>query len=76
MATDALSKEPIQVEGKSAKRERRTSNILKLRIQYRGQCPRDPEFVLPNWYREFETADKTTLEQLATIILQIRGPPL
>jgi Plasmid pRiA4b ORF-3-like protein len=73
MGTDALSKEPIQVERKSAKRERRTSNILKLRIQYRGRCPRDPEFVLPNWYREFETADKTTLEQLATIILQILG---
>src|ERR1700737_3447144 len=73
MGTDALSQEPIQVEGKSAKRERRTSNILKLRIQYRGRCPRDPEFVLPNWYREFETADKTTLEQLATIILQILG---
>ena len=73
MGTDALSKEPIQVEGKSAKRERRSSNILKLRIQYRGRCPRDPEFVLPNWYREFETADKTTLEQLATIILQILG---
>jgi transposase len=73
MGTDALSKEPIQVEAKSAKQERRTSNILKLRIQYRGWCPRDPEFVIPNWYREFEIEDKTTLEQLATIILQILG---
>jgi transposase len=73
MGTDAQSKEPIQVEEKSAKQERHTSQILKLRIQYRGRCPRDPDFVLPNWYREFEIADKTTLEQLATIILQILG---
>ncbi len=63
MGTDAQSKEPIQVEGKLAKQERHTSHILKLRIQYRGRYPRDPEFVLPNWYRDFEIADKTTLEQ-------------
>jgi len=73
MGTDAQSKEPIQVEGKSAMQERHTAHILKLRIQYRGRYPRDPEFVLPNWYRDFEIADKTTLEQLATIILQILG---
>jgi hypothetical protein len=73
MGTVAQSKEPIQVEGKSAKQERHTSHILKLRIQYRGRYPRDPEFVLPNWHRDFEIADKTTLEQLATIILQILG---
>ncbi len=73
MGTDAQSKEPIQVEEKSAKQERRTSHILKLRIQYRGRYPRDPEFVLPNWYRDFEIADKTTLEQLAAIILEILG---
>ncbi len=73
MSTVAQSKEPIQVEGKSAKQERHTSHILKLRIQYRGRYPRDPEFVLPNWHRDFEIADKTTLEQLATIILQILG---
>lgn len=70
---DAQSKEPIQVEGKPAKRARRTSHILKLRIQYRGRYPRDTEFVLPNWYRDFEIADQTTLEQLAGIILQILG---
>jgi len=29
--------------------------------------------VLPNWYRDFEVADKTTLEQLAGVILQILG---
>ena len=73
MGTDAQSNEPIQVEEKSAKQERRTPHILKLRIQYRGRSPRDPEFVLPNWYRDFEIADKTTLEQLATTILQILG---
>ena len=73
MGTDAQSKEPIQVEGKSAKQERRTSHILKLRIQYRGRYSRDPEFVLPNWYRNFEIADKTALEQLTGIILQILG---
>jgi len=73
MGTDAQSKEPIQVEKESAKQERRTPQILKLRIQYRGRYPRDPEFVLPNWYRDFEIVDKTTLEQLATAILQILG---
>ena len=73
MGTDPQSKEPIQVEGKSAKQERRTPQILKLRMQYRGRYPGDPEFVLPNWYRDFEIAEKTTLEQLATIILQILG---
>ena len=73
MSTDAQSKEPIQVEGKLRKRKQRTSYILKLRIQYRGRCPRDPEFVRSNWYRDFEVADKTTLEQLAAIILQILG---
>ena len=64
---------PIQAEGKPGKRKGRTSQILKLRIQYRGRCPRDPEFVHPNWYRDFEIADKATLEQLAAIILQILG---
>ena len=73
MSTDAQSKAPIQVEGKSAKQERHTSQILKLRIQYRGRCPRDPEFVFPNWYRDFEIADETTFEQLAAMILQILG---
>jgi transposase len=42
-------------------------------MQYRGRYPTDPEFVLPNWYRDFEMADKTTLEQLAAMILQILG---
>jgi len=73
MATDAQSKEPTQIERKPPKQERRTLHILKFHIQYRGRYPRDPEFVLPNWYRDFELADKTTLEQLATIILQILG---
>jgi transposase len=73
MSTDARSKEPIQVEGKSAKQKQRPSHIFKLRIQYRGRYPRDPEFVLPNWYRDFEIADRTPLEQLAAIILEILG---
>ncbi len=73
MGTDAQSNGPIHVEGKSRKRKWRTPQILKLRIQYRGQCPRDPEFLHPNWYRDFEIADKTTLEQLAAIILEILG---
>ena len=73
MGTDVQSNGPIHVEGKSRKRKWRTSQILKLRIQYRGQCPRDPEFLHPNWYRDFEIADKTTLEQLAAIILEILG---
>lgn len=73
MSIDARSKEPIQVEGKFANRERRTSYFLKLRLQYRGRCPRDPEFVYPDWYREFEIVDKTTLEELAAIILEILG---
>ena len=55
------------------KRKQRTVHILKLRIQYRGQCPRDPEFVRSNWYRDFEITDKTTLEQLAAIVLEILG---
>src|SRR5215472_14795385 len=71
MATDAQSKEPTQIERKPPKQERRTLHILKFHIQYRGRYPRDPEFVLPNWYRDFEMADKTTLEQLAAMILQI-----
>src|SRR2546425_8470091 len=65
--------EAIEIEGKSAKRERRIPRILKLHMQYRGRYPSDPEFVLHNWYRDFEIADKTTLEQLAGIILQILG---
>ena len=73
MATDAQSKEPTQVENKPPKQERRTPHILKFHIQYRGRSRRDPEFILPNWYRNFEVADKTTLEQLAAIILQILG---
>jgi transposase len=73
MGTDAQSKGPIQAEGKSRKRKWRTSQILTLRIQYRGRYPRDSEFRYPNWYRDFEIADKTTLEQLAAIILQILG---
>jgi len=73
MATETQSKEPTQVERKPPKQERRTPHILKFHVQYRGRYPRDPEFVLPNWYRDFEVADKTTLEQLATIILQILG---
>ena len=40
-------------------------------MQYRGRYPTDPEYVLPNRYRDFETVDKTTLEQLAAMILQI-----
>jgi len=55
------------------RRQRRIPCLLKLRMQYRSQYPTDPEFVLPNWYRDFEMADKTTLEQLAVIILQILG---
>ena len=73
MATDGHSKEPTQVEGRPPKQARRTPHIVKLRIQYRGKCPKDPEFVLPNWYRDFEIEDKITLEQLATIILEILG---
>lgn len=73
MSNDAQSKGPIQVEGKLPKLEQRTLHVLKLRIEYRGRGPRDPEFVLPNWYRDFEIADKTTLEQLATIVLEILG---
>jgi Plasmid pRiA4b ORF-3-like protein len=73
MGTDAQSNGPILVEGKSRKRKWRTPQILKLRIQYRGRCPRDPEFLHPDWYRDFEIADKTTLEQLAAIILEILG---
>jgi len=73
MSADAQSKEPIQVEVKLPKRKRRTLHILKLRIQYRGRCPRDPEFVRSNWYRDFEITDKTTLEQLAAIVLEILG---
>jgi len=73
MATDAQSKEPTQVENKPPKQERRTPHILKFHIQYRGRSRRDPEFILPNWYRNFEVADNTTLEQLAAIILQILG---
>jgi hypothetical protein len=73
MGTDVQSNGPIDFEGKSRKRKWRTPQILKLHIQYRGQCPRDPEFVHPNWYRDFEIADKTTLEQLAAIILEILG---
>jgi hypothetical protein len=73
MTTDAQSKEPIQVENKPPKLERCTPHIFKFHIQYRGLYPRDPEFVFPNWYREFEVADKTTLEQLAAITLQILG---
>ena len=42
-------------------------------MQYRGRCLSDPEFVLLNWYRDFEIVDKTTLEQLARITLQILG---
>lgn len=73
MSTDAQLNKPIQVESKLAKRKQRTSHILKLRVQYRGQCPRDPEFVRSNWYRDFEITDKTTLEQLAAIVLEILG---
>ena len=73
MTTHAQSKEPTQVENKPPKQERRTPHILKFHIQYRGQYPRDPQFVLPDWYRDLEIADKTTLEQLATIILEILG---
>ena len=73
MSTDAQLNEPIQFERKLPKRKRRTLYILKLRIQYRRQCPRDPEFVCSNWYRDFEITDKTTLEQLAAIVLEILG---
>jgi transposase len=73
MATHAQSKEPTQVENKPPKQERRTPHILNFHIQYRGRYPRDPQFVLPDWYRDLEIADKTTLEQLATIILKILG---
>src|SRR5260370_1273577 len=45
MGTDAQSNGPIHVEGKSRNRKWRTPQILKLRIQYRGQCQRDPEFL-------------------------------
>jgi hypothetical protein len=55
------------------RRQRRIPCLLKIRLQYRGRYPTDPEFVLPNWYRDFELADKTTLEQLAEMILQILG---
>src|SRR5436189_1946745 len=72
-ASDAQLAELIEMEQKPAKRERRIPCVLKLHMQYRGRYPSDPEFVLPNWYRDFEIADKTTLEQLATIILQILG---
>src|SRR5215469_15760798 len=71
MGIDAKTAGPIHAKEKSRKRESRTSHILKLRIQYRGECPRDPEFILANWYRDFEIEDKTTLEQLATVILEI-----
>jgi len=73
MATDGHSKEPTQVEGRPPKQARRTPHIVKLRIQYRGKCPKAPEFVLPNWYRDFEIEDKITLEQLATMVLEILG---
>src|SRR2546428_835093 len=72
-ASDAQLAELIEMEQKPAKRERRIPRILKLHMQYRGRYPSDPEFVLPNWYRDFEIADKTTLEQLAGIMLQILG---
>jgi hypothetical protein len=63
----------IEIDRNSAERERRIARILKLHMQYRGRYPSDPEFVLPNWYRDFEIADKTTLEQLAGLLLQILG---
>ncbi len=72
-ASDAQLAELIEMEQKPAKRERRIPCVLKLHMQYRGRYPSDPEFVLPNWYRDFEVADKTTLEQLAGVILQILG---
>jgi transposase len=73
MAIRAQSKEPTQVENKPPKQEPRTPHILKFHIQYRGRYPRDPQFPLLDWYRDLEIADKTTLEQLATIILEILG---
>jgi hypothetical protein len=73
MTTHAQSKEPTQVEKKPPKQERRTPHMLKFHIQYRGRYPRDPQSVLSDWYRDLEIADKTTLEQLATIILEILG---
>jgi hypothetical protein len=54
-----------------ARPQQRTPNVVKLHLQFRGSCPRDPDFVIPNWYREFEVVDKATLEQLASIILKI-----
>src|SRR5262245_53516520 len=63
----------IEIDRNSAKRERRIARILKLHMQYRGRYPSDPEFVLPNWCRDFEIADKTTLEQLAALLLQVLG---
>jgi len=66
-ASDAQLAELIEMEQKPAKQERRIPCVLKLHMQYRGRYPSDPEFVLPNWYRDFEVADKTTLEQLAGV---------
>ena len=69
-ASDAQLTELTEIGQKPAKRERRIPRILRLRMQYRGRYPSGPEFALPNWYRDFEIADKTTLEQLAGLILQ------
>lgn len=71
MASDDV--ELIEMRPEPGKRERRITHLLEFRMQYRRQYPGDPEFVLPNWYRDFAIADKATLEQLAAIILQILG---
>jgi transposase len=73
MATNAQSKEPTEIENKPPEQEPRIPHVLKVHIQYRGRHPRDPQLVLPDWYRDLEIADKITLEQLATIILEILG---
>jgi transposase len=73
MATQTKTKEPTEIESKLPKQEQRIPHVLKIHIQYRGRYPRDPQFVLPDWYRDLEIADKIPLEQLATIILEILG---
>jgi transposase len=73
MATHAQSKKPTEVENKLPKQEQRIPHVLKIHIQYRGRYPKDPQFVPPDWCRDLEIADKITLEQLATIILEILG---
>lgn len=44
-----------------------------MRLEYCGECRPDLETVLPQWYRDFEVADKISLEQLASLIIEIIG---